>query len=302
MVKRWRGIGSTFGASALVLGLCVSATTAAPIVDGTILGDAYGAARSVQTVQTEFGDNGSELNAAYATLDGGRLYLALTGNIENNFNKLEIFIDSKVGGENVFSGVPGNDGTGVMTGLTFDTGFDADYHVIARRGFFGGDRFDLDIAELGTANFSAYGDVFGGVYEGSGVTGTGPANAFPIELGYDNSNVAGILGGTAAADQAAALAVETGFEISIDLADLGSPVGAFKVMAFVNGSDHNFASNQFLGGLTPPQGNLGGDGLGNFTGTLNFDLNDFAGNQYFIVPEPATIALLGIGLLALRRR
>jgi hypothetical protein len=286
----------------LAFGLCTSAAIAGPIVDGSILGDAYGAARSVQTVQTQFGDNLSELDAAYATIDGGRLFLALTGNIENNFNKLEIFIDSKAGGENTFTGVPGNDGTGVMTGLTFDAGFDADYHVIARRGSFGGDKFDLDIAELGTANFSAYSDIFGGVYEGSGTTGTGPANAFPIDVGYDNSNLAGIMGGTAAADQAAALAVQTGFEISIDLADLGSPVGAFKVMAFVNGSNHDFASNQFLGGLAPPQGNLGGDGFGNYTGVVNFDLNNFTGNQFFIVPEPASFALLGIGVLALRRR
>jgi hypothetical protein len=275
---------------------------AVPAVDGSILGDAYGPALSVQTVQTQFGDNFSELNAAYGVVDGGRLYLSLTGNLEDNFNKVEIFIDSIAGGENTLTGAPGNDGTSAMTGLTFDTGFDADYHLILRRGDFGGQRFDLDYAILGTPDFSSYSDIFGGVNEGSGVTGTG-ANASPIEVGYDNSNVAGILGGDGAADQAAALAVMTGLELSIDLADLGSPSGAFRIMAFVNNGDHNFASNQFLGGLMPPQGNLGGDGFGNFTGSADFNLNDFAGDQYFVVPTPGTIGLMAFGsLTALRRR
>lgn len=253
------------------------------VVDGSIAGDPYGAPVAVQAVETGFGDNLSELDAAYARIESGKLYLALTGNLENNFNKLEIFIDSVPGGENVFSGTPGNDGTGVMTGLTFDAAFAADYHVIVRRGFFGNPRFDVDIAALGTANFSSYFDVFGGTDTGSGVTGTGPANASPIEVAYDDSNTAGVIGGSNAADQAAAAAVQTGVEIGIDLADLGNPSGPIQVCAFVNGSNHDFASNQFLGALTPPQGNLGGDGAGNWTGSLAFDLNAFPGDQFFVI-------------------
>lgn len=275
---------------------------AQPVIDGSIAGDGYAEA-SVQMVQTQFGDNLSELNAAYARIQGGKLYLALTGNIEDNFNKLEIIIDSVAGGENVYSGQPGNDNTGNMSGLTFDSGFEADYHLILRRGFDGStDRFDLDYAVLGTPNFSFYPDVFGGTKEGSGTTGTG-ANAFPIAVAYDNSNTGGVTGGTGAADQDAARAVQTGVEIAIDLADLGAPAGAFKILAFVNNGDHNYASNQFLGSLEPPQGNLGGDGFGGFTGSLDFDLNDFAGQQYFIVPAPGALALLGLAAApALRRR
>lgn len=289
-------------APAFVLVSVAGIAAAQPVVDGSIVGDAYGDAVSVQKVQTQFGDNLSELNAAYARIANGRLYLALTGNIEDNFNKLEIFIDSAAGGENTLSGQPGNDNAGNMTGLTFDAGFEANYHLIMRRGFDGStDRFDVDYAVLGTNDFSFYGDIFGGAKEGSGSTGTG-VNAFPIEVGYDNSNTGGVSGGTDAADQDAARAVTTGLELSISLADLGSPAGAFKILAFINNGDHNYASNQFLGSLEPPQGNLGGDGFGGFTGGMNFDLNDFAGQQYFIVPAPGALALLGLGAIAAGRR
>jgi len=243
------------------------------------------------------------------------LFLGLTGNLEANFNKLEIFIDSQAGGENTLSGLPGNDDANRMAGLTFDSGFTADYHLIVRRGFdgfggFGDGKFDVDFAALGgVGTFDFYEDIFndgsmpnGGGVEGSGMTGTG-INASPIEFAYDNSNIAGVGGGNGAlADQSAAAAVQTGLEMSIDLADIGSPTGDFRVMAFVNGGGHDFASNQFLGGVPVGTGNLGGDGAGNFTCVVNFDLNQFAGDQFFTVPEPASIALLALGALALVRR
>jgi hypothetical protein len=252
---------------------------AQPTIDGTIAGDSYGAAVSVQAVETGFGDNLNELDAAYCTSSGGRFYLALTGNLQDNFNTIEIFIDSRAGGENVLSGLPGNSGTGSMAGLTFDAAFAADFHVIVRHGNDGTDHFDLDFAELGTANFSSYGNLFGGTLDGSGATGTG-LNTQPIEVAINNSNVAGVLGGTGAANQAAAMAVQTGLELSIALADLGAS-GDIRVCAFVNNQNHDFASNQFLGPVLPPHGSLGGDGNGTFTGLVNFDLGSFTGDQFF---------------------
>lgn len=268
-------------------------TMAQPTVDGT-KDASYGGHLSVQTTQTEFGDNASELNAAYGVIDSGRLYLMLTGNIENNFNKLEIFIDSKAGGQSVFSS-PGNDGAGNMDGLIFDTPFTADYHLIARRG---AGKFDLDFADLNAVSFSDYFDVFGGGEEGSGSTGTG-VNGNAIEVGYDNSNVAGVIGGTGAANTANALAVTTGLELSLDLNDLGYVGGPLRVMVGQNNQGHDFWSNQFLGGLGDPQGNIGGPGGKDFTA--------IAGNQFFtVVPEPSSIAMvlgaLSFGLAYLRRR
>ena len=289
------------------LGLILIGLTAAPaaaqvVVDGTKDG-AYGSALAVQTVQTQFGDNASEWNAGYAKIDAGRLYLMLTGNLESNFNKLEIFIDSKAGGQSVFDSA-GNDNANRMDGLKFDVGFTADYHLIARRG---SGKFDLDFADLGAQSATFHENVFAGADAGAGNTGTG-VNASSIGVGYDGSNVAGVTGGTDAADQVAAAAVTTGLELSIALSDLGYAGQPINIMVGQNGSGHDYFSNQFLGGLAAPQGNLGGDGNGGFTGTAAIDFTALAGNQFFTVraiPEPTSLGLTmlaGIGAAAIRRR
>lgn len=275
----------------LILVGLMAAPVSAQVIDGTR--DAvYGAPIVVQTVETQFGDanpnNGSELNAAYGTISGGRLNLMLTGNIENNFNKLEIFIDSKAGGQAVFDS-SGNDGAAIMDGLVFDAGFTADYHVIVRRGNDqGNDKFDLDFADLGAQSASGYLDFLAGSgTTGIGTTGTG-VNGSPIDVGYDNSNTAGVLGGTGAANQAAAAAVTTGLELSIALSDLDFVGGEICVMVGQNAGGHQFWSNQFLGGLPAGTGNLGNNPL---------NMNAFAGEQFFCVaiPEPSTLALAGLG-------
>ncbi|MEM9080074.1 MAG: hypothetical protein AAGC74_05215 [Verrucomicrobiota bacterium] len=260
------------------------------ICDGT-LDSGYGPAITVQTVQTQFGDNASELNAAYAKIQNGQLFLMLTGNIENNFNKLEIFIDSTNAVTTSTFTSAGNDNAGNMNGLTFDGSFSPDYHLIFRRGL---GKADFDIADLGASTFASFLDVFGGSDEGSGnasVATNGTLLTQTIGLAYDNSNTAGIAAGNAAADPAAAQAVTTGLEVCIDLADLGNPTSDIKVMAAVNNSDHNFFSNQILAGLTAPQDNLGGDGAGAFTGTAPIDFTTFAGDQCFTVPIVITPAI-----------
>src|SRR5262245_43391329 len=229
-------------------------------VDGTK--DAgYGSALAVHTVDTGFGDanaeSGSEMDAGYGVMDSGKLYLMLTGNVEANFNKLEIFIDSKAGGQSVFDS-SGNDGAGAMDGLVFDNGFTADYHLIVRRGNdSGNDKFDIDFANLAAQSASGYGDVLGGA-TGSGTTGTG-VNASPLFVAYDNSNTAGVTGGSGPADQGAAAAVTTGLELGIALSDLGYVGGGIRVMVGQNNQGHNYWSNQFLGGLAGGTGNPGGD-------------------------------------------
>jgi len=292
-------------------GLYLSPTAlSAPVLDGT-RDVSYGSAVAVQTVETQFGDNDSELDAAYATVEGGILYLMLTGNLESNFNRLNIFIDSHAGGQNVIQNNANNGGTnpendnwaGKHAGMTFDSGFEADYMLSLRNGNFGGNRFDVDYAVVGggLGNFLAATDVFGGTTTGSNAS----ALANGIGVAFNNSNAAGILGGTGAANQAAALAVATGIELAIPLSAIGNPNTVFKISAMVNGSNHDYLSNQFLGGLPAGTGNLGGDGAGGFTGSLSgIDLNQFAGSQYFrvAVPEPAAMVILALGGLLFRRR
>jgi hypothetical protein len=280
--------------------LCLPVTSQAAIILDGIVDVDYGAALAVQTVQTQFGDNFSELNAAYAKVSGGVLHLMFTGNLENNLNTLNIFIDSVTGGQNVIGGTNpaiGNWGAN-HAGMKFDAGFSADYILVGRGN---STQFNFSYGVIGTTTEETH-NIFSGTFTGiSGALGTSG-----ISVGFNNSNLAGITGGNAAADQTAAQAVTTGIDYFIPLSAIGNPTGDIRVSAMVNNSDHNYLSNQFLGGLAAPQGNLGGDGAGAFTGSLSgIDLTTFAGNQFFVVtnvPETSSALLGALGLLGILRR
>ena len=135
------------------------------VVDGNL--DAGYTLLATQTVQTNFGNAsspdylGSELNALYVSQQGPRLYFFIAGNLEGNFNKLEVFFDTVPGGENSISFVPQYDfldGNGPAwisqylgglvsggPGLTFDDGFEADYHLFFRHGMDKNEDFLLNV-------------------------------------------------------------------------------------------------------------------------------------------------------------
>src|SRR5690349_8448735 len=95
------------GAAGMLFGVSQPALAQLPIVDG-LRASVLGTTLAVQTVQTSFGDNHKELDAAYGFIAADRLWLMFTGNVESNFNRLEIFIDSRSGGQSAFQS-PGND-------------------------------------------------------------------------------------------------------------------------------------------------------------------------------------------------
>jgi hypothetical protein len=269
----------------LVLLAASALAASAATVDGT-LDPAYGPALSTQTTQTNFGDasagtvdnaNGSELDQAYGYVSGTTLYLFLSGNLESNFNKLEIFLDTQSGGQNKlrgdnanvdFNGLNrmGDDGTG--NGLRFDNLFAPDYWIGITGG--GGPPYAL---------YANYGQLLtggGGIGDYLGTTGAASngvlsgGNDHGIQVTINNSNTAGVSGGCGAASGAGPT---TGVELAIPLAAIGGASSCINVCAFINGSNHDFVSNQVLGPLPAGTCNLGEP--------RNVDFNQFAGPQYF---------------------
>ena len=280
----------------LALG-AIAANAAAVVVDGTAEA-AYGSALFTQQNTTQFGNNndnsfntanGSEIDQAFGLNDGTNFAFTVAGNLESNFNKFVVFIDSKAGGFNTIAGdnASGDDFgwlNGNAAGLTFDTGFDADYAIWIRHD---GTNSFMTFAELG-----AGGDLeTGGFATGSLFTGA------LTSMRLNNSNVGGVVGGSGNQSSPDGSGVVTGWEFQMALSTIGASAASnIKVAGFVN-SGGNFMSNQVIGGLPLGTGNLA------TTGNVNF--NQFAGDQYVTVqgvPEPGSMIALGAGLLALARR
>jgi len=56
------------------------------------------------------------------------------------------------------------------------------------------------------------------------------------------------------------------------------------MVGFVNGSGHHYLSNQVIGDGVEIEMDLGGDGMGNFTGSLEgLDFSNFAGDQFVTI-------------------
>lgn len=296
-----------------VIGLA-GVVRAAPVVDGTKDAE-YGAIpNALQTIGTGFGDNQSELDNAYGIVEGGNLYLFLGGNLESNFNKMEIFIDSNpLGGQNKlrgdnpnidFNGLNrmGDDpGTAPVEGLAFDAAFAPDHYIT-----FGRNTTDIFVnyAQLlaaggGTGAFLGQVATPNANQQGSGTVGQA---GFPtVTLGYSDANVAGVSGAQGAADANGNTAI-TGAELQISLADLGNPIGPIGISVFINGGGHDFLSNQILGPAPVGTNNLGEPRFVNFN-----ELNDgLVGPQFFLVPvpEPMSVGVMAMAVFAVvtRRR
>jgi hypothetical protein len=138
-------------------------------------------------------------------------------------------------------------------------------------------------------------------------------NTVDMRLALDNSNTAGVEGGSGPVTTGNPQDVRTGIELSIPLDQLRDfmnaiPSGNIRVVAFVNGTGHDYASNQWSG-----EGVLQGN-FGPIMPNLDFDVT---GQQFVTVPnsaapvaaavpEPGSLALVGLAVmvaaLAGRRR
>ena len=150
-------------------------------------------------------------------------------------------------------------------------------------------------------------------------------NTVGLQLGFNNSNTAGVDGNPIADPNDPSNwsatgnpgSVITGVEFSIPLSQIGNPAALsdIKLLAFVNGSGHDYSSNQYAG-VGVLQNNLGGDGTGGFTGDFSgVDMSTIAGDQFVTltvpgplaaatVPEPVSALLFGLGAcgMLMRRR
>ncbi|MFN0134167.1 MAG: hypothetical protein ACKVW3_16755, partial [Phycisphaerales bacterium] len=208
-------------------------------VDGSYK-PAYGGALSTQLNGTQFGDsnlgvinwaNGSELDAFYCYSTATHLNILLTGNLESNYNKLELFFDNgvspgqnKLRGDNAnvsFNGLNrmGDDGSG--NGLRFDAGFQGTHWLSLTGGDVGGGVYGmfLDGAILAAAGGGPGYFVGGNNGQNAGALSGGDPTAPVVLAAIDNSNTLGANG--AGGFSSPPESVTTGMELSIPLAWLG---------------------------------------------------------------------------------
>lgn len=300
---------------------------AAPPIDGVLEPGFYGAPRAVQDTPTAFGNatlghrristSGSELDAAFAVIEGDTLYLMLTGNLETGTqgldwpggvpNRLDLFFDTIPGGQNGLRGdnvdVDGLNRMGYASpsdpGLHFDASFAADFwvsvlnftEVVATpdprhpQGEAWRARLYYATLPTGGGGDSLYlgqaSDLLPNVHQDTFALRHG------VRFGFDNRNTAGVTGtGDPGPNATDAPNVTRGIECAIPLSLLGgagSLGAALRVCAFVNSPAHDYLSNQVLGPLTQPPGGYGNLGEARVT-----DFAAIPGDQFFTIPVPVS--------------
>ncbi len=287
----YRLVHSAVVAAVLSLAPCAGAAT----LDGANIPSEGLTLRATQDTPGGFGDatgggqdstGGSELNELYADIDGRFLTIGMTGNLEGNFNKMFVFLDAVAGGESTLASDNADGGFGEinnMSGLMFDGGATMDHGL----------RFEVGGGFNGVNFFDLIDNSASSVTSGGGPGSLPVANAgtSAITVGWDNSNILGVDGGSAAG----AATATTGWEIQIDMIQaFGATQGDVNIAAIVTSGDASFLSNQALPGVGGA-GNLGpADGNTLLVATV----------QGEPIPEPTTLAIAGLAglMLAARRR
>jgi hypothetical protein len=274
------------GAVALV----ASAGVASAQIDSASAGQLANGNYAVQTSYTSFG-SGNSLANAKSEFSGANVNILFGGKLGTGFEKLAVFFDTKAGGSSTLSGAAGTN----AGGLKFDTEFKPDFAVVLN-----GDGtnlyMDFTSFDAGGANTGSYIGQVGWSNGGSGVPTGGTDNGVRASINNSGSGISFGFGTLTAGDAASAASYNTGMGLSLPLSLLGiTSSSSFKVSAMILGGDGSTLSTQVLGGV--------GSAIGGYNGANTYDFSTIAGDQYFVIPTPGAMALLGLGgLVALRRK
>ncbi|MCA9310759.1 MAG: hypothetical protein KDA21_06105 [Phycisphaerales bacterium] len=264
---------------------CPAGQLAGISTDGLAAG--YGPPLAIQDTQTAVGDNtdqtrananGSELDALHAFIDCDTLHIMLAGNLETNGQNLELFFDTRPGGQHTLTETPfiGNTSfyrmlaDGNHPGFRFDNGFAADFWITLN--IYEG-RFSTTLdAAMGVLGGNVYGWYLGHKEAaGSGRLLAGDPGAPDVRIVVNNSNTEGVGGGTGVQNGAG---VFTGIELAIPLSAIGNPECDVRLTSFINSPARDSVSNQFLPGIH------GGPALGE---SRNVNLAAIPGDQFVTI-------------------
>jgi hypothetical protein len=328
-MKNHRPVQTLFSSLVLLGALTWPAEGQSPTIDGLLDSAFYGAPVAVQNTPTAFGNatnghprfavQGSELDAAYARVSDGYLFLFIAGNLETagqgltwaagNLNKLDFFVDCIPGGQNSLRGDNADVDGGALSnmghldpsndGLKFDAGFDADlYFTFYNRteviAYYGPPQVEAWRGFLYYATLPTGG---GGTAQTLGIAQDPSHQSYVttftftngVKLGFNNSNTGGVRGTGDANESDTSLAtnVTTGLELAIPVSFFADTQGALneniRIAAFVNDTNHRYLSNQVLGPMGQSSGgygNLGDPRLFNFSESYS------PGDQFFAVVNP----------------
>ena len=230
----------------------------AQFLNGTLDTNFYGAPLYVQTINTGFGNSagggdasGSELDAVYAKVSGGNLYLFIAGAFQNNGNHLNVFVAGGAAGQNTLN-VPSTATLHAMNGSIFYPGFQATWAFDMND--YSGTLYSEEYNLTGTPSGGYVGSLpasSSGIFAGSdgGVSSLYLNNTLTSTMGTANAALSGAGSGTN---------TFTGLEIVVPTADIGYTGGPINVLVDINAGGDSYLSNQFLPGLPVGTGNPGG--------------------------------------------
>ena len=235
----------------------------AQLLNGNLDTAFYGSPLYIQTVNTGFGNStgggdasGSELDAVYAKVSGGNLYIFIAGCIQSGGNRINVFVaGGSTAGQTTLS-VPSTATLHNMNGSIFAANFTNTFAM----------EVNDSSSTLYTEEYNTTGTASGG-YVGAlaGSAGIFAGSSGGVSMLYLNNTLTSTMGtgGQALSGSNVGASVTNGLEIVIPTSAIGYTGGSVNVLVDINNNTDTYLSNQFLPGLPVPSANLG-------TATFNF--------------------------------